>query len=117
MVHINRLKTSYNETPWSFESARRPRQPRQKTRQLDTETLDEDVVIQSRLPPLVMNANRRLTERKPWRRNNCSQTKNPRRLEMLKLQMQIETGGGKRPIPLFRVQIMNPEILRVPEES
>jgi len=38
VVHINRLKKSYDQTPWSFENARRPRQ---KTRQLDTEeTLD-----------------------------------------------------------------------------
>jgi hypothetical protein len=36
---------------------------------------------------------------------------------MLKLQMQIAIGGGKRPIPLFRIQIMNPEFLRVPEGS
>jgi hypothetical protein len=48
VVHINRLNKSYDETPWRFESARRPRQPRQKTRQLDTETVDGDVVIQSR---------------------------------------------------------------------
>ena len=43
VVHINRLKKSYNQTPWSFENARRPRQ---KTRQLDTqETLDENAEI------------------------------------------------------------------------
>jgi len=46
VVHINRLKKSYDQTPWSFENARRPRQ---KTRQLDTEeTLDENAEIQSR---------------------------------------------------------------------
>jgi len=45
VVHINRLKKSYNQTPWSFENARRPRQ---KTRQLDTEeTLDENPEVQS----------------------------------------------------------------------
>jgi hypothetical protein len=36
---------------------------------------------------------------------------------MLKPQMQIETGGGKRPNPRRRIQIMNPQILHVPEES
>jgi len=46
VVHINRLKKSYDQTPWSFENARRPRQ---KTRQLDTEeNLDENAEIQSR---------------------------------------------------------------------
>jgi len=46
VVHINRLKKSYDQTPWSFENARRPRQ---KTRQLDTEeALDENAEIQSR---------------------------------------------------------------------
>jgi len=46
VVHINRLKKSYDKTPWSFENARRPRQ---KTRQLDTEeTLDENAEIESR---------------------------------------------------------------------
>jgi hypothetical protein len=45
VVNINRLKKSYDQTPRSFENARRPRQ---KPRQPDTETLDEDVVIQSR---------------------------------------------------------------------
>jgi hypothetical protein len=43
VVHINRLKKSYDQTPWSFKNAGRPRQ---KTRQLDTETLNGDVVIQ-----------------------------------------------------------------------
>jgi len=47
VVHINRLKKSYDLTPRSFENARRPRQ---KTRQLDTEqNLDENAEIQSRL--------------------------------------------------------------------
>jgi hypothetical protein len=45
VVHIYRLKKSYDQTPWSFENARRSRQ---KTRQLDTETLDGNVEIQSR---------------------------------------------------------------------
>jgi len=46
VVHINRLKKSYDQTPWNFENARRPRQ---NTRQLDTEeTLDENAEIQSR---------------------------------------------------------------------
>jgi len=46
VVHINRLKKSYDQTPWSFENARRPRQ---NTRQLDTEkALDQNAEIQSR---------------------------------------------------------------------
>ena len=71
MVHINRLKKSYEQTLWSFENARRPRQ---KTKQLDTEeTLDGNVEIQSRcLSPLVMKANHRFSKRKPWWRNNNS---------------------------------------------
>jgi hypothetical protein len=43
LVYIKPLKKSYDQTPWSFENARRPRQ---KTRQLDTETFDGDVEIQ-----------------------------------------------------------------------
>ena len=43
VVHINRLKKSYDQTPWSFENTLRPRQ---KNRQLDTEeTLDENAEI------------------------------------------------------------------------
>jgi len=46
VVHINRLKKSYDQTPWSFEYTHRPRQ---KTGRLDTEeTLDENAKIQSR---------------------------------------------------------------------
>ena len=46
VFHINRLKKSYDQTPWRFENARRPRQ---KARQLDTqETHDENAEIQSR---------------------------------------------------------------------
>jgi len=53
VVHINRLKKSYDQTPWSFENTRHPRN---KTRLLDTETLDGDVVIQSR--PIVTSEER-----------------------------------------------------------
>jgi len=46
VVHINRLKKSYDQTPWNFENAHLPRQ---KTRQLETEeTLDENAEIESR---------------------------------------------------------------------
>ena len=46
VVHINRLKKSYDETPWSFENTRRPRQ---KTKQPDTEeALEENEEIRSR---------------------------------------------------------------------
>jgi hypothetical protein len=46
VVQSNRLKKSYDETPWSFENTCRPRW---KTKQPDTEeTLDENVEIQSR---------------------------------------------------------------------
>ena len=70
VVHINRLKKSYDETPWSFENARRPRQ---KTRQPDTEeTLDENVEIQSW--PIATGYERKpqVVETKPWWRNNNS---------------------------------------------
>ena len=67
MVHINHLQKSYDQTSWSFENTRRPRQ---KCRQLDTEeTLDENVEYSHGLSPLVMNANHRLSKRKPWWRN------------------------------------------------
>ena len=58
VVHINHLKKSYDQTPWSFENTRHPRQPRQ----LDTETPDGDVVIQLRPIIPVMNANCRFDE-------------------------------------------------------
>ena len=46
VVHINRLKKSYDETPWSFENTCRPRR---KTKQPDTEEiLEEEVEIRSR---------------------------------------------------------------------
>jgi len=46
VLHINRLKKSYDQTPWSFENAHCPKQ---KTRQLDTEPPDGDVEINSQL--------------------------------------------------------------------
>ena len=45
VVHVNRLKKSYDQTPWSFENTRRPRQ---KPRQPGSEIFGEDVEIQSR---------------------------------------------------------------------
>jgi len=45
------------------------------------------------------------------------ETKIPKCLKTLKAHMQIEMGGGKCPIPRRRTQIMNPQILHVPEES
>jgi hypothetical protein len=45
VVYINSLKKLYDQTPWSFENTRHPRK---KTKLLDAETLDGDVVIQSR---------------------------------------------------------------------
>jgi hypothetical protein len=54
VVHINRLKKSYDQTPWSFENTRHPRK---KTRLLDAETLDGDAVIQSR--PIVTSEERK----------------------------------------------------------
>jgi hypothetical protein len=45
VVHIKRLKKSSEQTSWSFENACRPRQ---KTRQLDTQSPDGDVEIQLR---------------------------------------------------------------------
>ena len=45
VVHVNRLKKLYDQTPWSFENKRRPRQ---KSRQPGTEIFGEDVEIKSR---------------------------------------------------------------------
>jgi hypothetical protein len=45
VVYINCLKKSYDQTPWNLENARRPTQ---MTRQLDTENLGENGVIESR---------------------------------------------------------------------
>ena len=65
VVRINCLKKSYDQTPWSFENARRPRQ---KTRQLDKrKPLMKTRKYSRGLSPLVMNANHRLS-----RRNNNS---------------------------------------------
>jgi hypothetical protein len=114
VVHINRLKRSYDQTPWIFEDACHPRQ---KTKQQVTETHDENVEISRGLSPLETNANRRLSKRKPWRRNNCSLAKVPKCLEILKPQMQIAIGGGKRLIPLCKTQTINPQIPCSPEES
>jgi len=63
VVHINGLKNSYDQTPWSFKNARHPRQ---KTRQRDTEeTLDENAENSRGLSPVVMNTNHRLSKHKP----------------------------------------------------
>jgi len=53
VVHINRLKKWYDQTPWSFENTHHPRK---KTRLLDIQTLDGDVVIHSR--PIVTSEER-----------------------------------------------------------
>jgi hypothetical protein len=53
VVHVNRLKKSYDQTPWSFENTRHPRK---KTGLLDAETLGGDVEIQSR--PIVTSEER-----------------------------------------------------------
>ena len=45
VVHVNRLKKSYDQTPWSFENTRRTRQ---ESKQPGTETFCEDVKKQSR---------------------------------------------------------------------
>jgi hypothetical protein len=45
VVHVNRLKKAYDQTPPSFENTSRPRQ---KPRKPDTETFEEDVGIHSR---------------------------------------------------------------------
>jgi hypothetical protein len=45
VVHINRLKKSYDSAPWKFETVRHPRQ---KARKPDAEPRDETMQIQSR---------------------------------------------------------------------
>ena len=117
VVHINRLKKSYDETPWCFESARRPRQPRQKTRQRHTVTLDGDVVIQSRPTATGYERKPQADETQAMEEEQLQSDQDPQASGNVETQMQIAIGGGKRPIPLFRIQIMNPEILRVPEGS
>jgi len=115
LVHVNLLKKSYDQTPWSFENARRPMQT---TRQLDTEeTLDENAEIQSRSIATGY-------EREPWVIETQALVEEQEQLDQiskclktLKPQMQIEIGGGKCPIHQRRTQIMNPQILHVPEES
>ena len=115
LVHVNLLKKSYDQTPWSFENARRPMQT---TRQLDTEeTLDENAEIQSRSIATGY-------EREPWVIETQALVEEQEELDQiskclktLKPQMQIEIRGGKCPIPRRRTQIMSPQILHVPEES
>jgi hypothetical protein len=53
VVHINRLKKSFDQTPWNFENTCHPRK---KTRLLDAETLGGDLEIQSR--PIVTSEER-----------------------------------------------------------
>jgi hypothetical protein len=54
VVHINRLKKSYDQTHWNFENTHHPRK---KTKLLDAETLDGDAEIQSR--PIVTSEKRK----------------------------------------------------------
>jgi len=114
VVHINRLMKSYDQTPWSFENTRHPKK---KTRLLDTETLDGDVVLQSR--PIVTSE-----EREP-------QVVEAHALEEERLQLDqnrqvhenIETpvtdGDSRRQIPdsSYRIQTTNPQILHAPGQS
>jgi len=113
VVHINRLKKSYDQTPWSFENTRHPRK---NTRLLDTETLDGEVVIQSR--PIVTSE-----EREP-------QVVEAQALEerlQLDQDPQVHENSGtpiadgdrrrKYLILLYRIQTINPQILHASGES
>ena len=113
VLHINRLKESYDQTPWSFENTRHPRK---NTRLLDTETLDGEVVIQSR--PIVTSE-----EREP-------QVVEAQALEerlQLDQDPQVHENSGtpiadgdrrrKYLILLYRIQTINPQILHASGES
>lgn len=60
VVHVNRLKKSYDQTPWNLETVRRPKQ---KVTPPDTESSEEIVVIQSR--PMVTSDEPQAVEEEP----------------------------------------------------
>ena len=115
VVHINRLKNSFDETPWSFENTRRPRRT---TKQLDTEkTLHENVEIESRPIATGYEHEPRVVVTKALVEEQQQLDRDPQRPENVETP---DTEGNRRrqmPVPLRRIQNTNPQILRAPEES
>jgi hypothetical protein len=114
VVHINRLKKSYDQTPWSFENTHHPRK---KTRLLDAETLGGDVEIQLR--PIVTSEERepQVGEAHALEEERLQLDQDPRCMKMLKPQLQMVIGAGEYLILLYRIQITNPQILHASGES
>jgi len=113
VVHINRLKKSYDQTPWSFENKRHPRK---KSRLLDTETLDGDMVKQSR--PIVTSEERepQVVEAKALDEERLQLDQDPQVHGNIGTPV-ADAIGGKYLILLYRIQTINPQILHAPGES
>jgi hypothetical protein len=112
VVHVNRLKKSYDQTPWSFKNARRPRQEPRKP-----ETFDEDVEIQSR--PIAISDERepQVVGTQALQEERLQLEQYPPAPGYIETPMQIEIGGGNRLIPHTRIQTTNLQIPRALWES
>jgi hypothetical protein len=112
LVHINRLKKSFNETPWFFEYARRPRK---KARQLDAQSSDENVEIQSR--PIATSLERvpQVVETQALREEQIDQnTQSPVSVET----PAVDSNRRRQPPDSsVQMQIMYLQVPRIPEES
>jgi len=112
VVHINHLKKSYNEIPWSFENAHHLRQ---KTR-LNTETFDRNMVIQKRPIPTGDEREPQVVEMQALEEEQLQLDQVPQVPENAETPVADSNRRQKCLIPLYRIQIMNPQILHVPEE-
>jgi len=88
-----------------------------KSRLLDAETLDGDVVIQSRAIVTSEEREPQVGEEHALEKERLQLDQDPKCMKMLKLQLQVATGAGKYLILLYRIQTINPQILHAPGES
>jgi hypothetical protein len=86
VVHVNRLKKSYDPTPWNIETVRRPRQ---KVTPPDTESSEEIKVIQSRL---MVNSE----ERDPQVAEPQTVEKEPLQLDQIAETPVVDRNVGRR---------------------
>ena len=113
MGHINRLKKSYDQTLWGFENTRHPRK---KTRLLDAETLDGDVVIQSRPIVTIEERESQVVEAHALEEERLQLDQDPQVHENIGTPV---ADGVRRQIPdsSYRIQTTNPQILHAPGQS
>jgi hypothetical protein len=99
VVPINRLKESYDQTPWSFENTRHPRK---KTKLLDAENLDGDAEIQSR--PIVTSDERQpqVVEAQALEEERLQLDQDPQVYENVRIP--VADGDRRRQIPDLSVQ-------------